>query len=115
VASYTNVPTDGYQLEVPRLTQTPWERERYKKKSSWRRSKPEYVFPAGIFKRLPREVYDCITDQLEQLHIEKDQSCACYLNDLFNLSLTSRAWDRAATSKLYVSLIVIRNSLLTMS
>lgn len=103
MTSYTSVSTYGCQFEVPRLTQTPWERERYKKNSPWRRSKSEYIFPAEIFKRLPREVYDCVVDQLEQLYIEKDQSCPCYLNDLFNLSLTSRAWDRAATFKLYVS------------
>lgn len=59
-------------------------------------------FPASVFRNLPREVYDCIVEQLEQLYSHEDQrNTACYLRDLSNLSLTSRAWDRAATLQMY--------------
>ncbi|KAF2788635.1 hypothetical protein K505DRAFT_341931 [Melanomma pulvis-pyrius CBS 109.77] len=100
-AAIASRPASGCDYDVPHLTQTPWERERYKKNSAWRRSKPAYVFPAHIFKRLPREVYNCIVEQLAQLHFEQDQACPCYLKDLYNLSLTSRTWDRAVTLQLY--------------
>lgn len=87
--------------DIPRLTKTPWELERHKKNSTWRRSKAPYEFPAHIFKRLPKEVYDCIVAQLEQIHIGHDQaSSSCYLNDLYNLSLTSRMWDKTTTAQM---------------
>lgn len=93
--------------DIPHLTRTPWELERKKKNSVWRRTRVEqehgHVLPASVFKHLPREVYDCIVDQLEQLHLGQGQSCPpCYLKDLHSLSLTSRAWDRATTLRLYV-------------
>ena len=90
-SSKTSVPTwSGYwkpqDHEVPRLTKTPWEVERYKRKSTWRRSSPETRLPAGMFKKIPREVYDCIVAQLEQIHLQKDQACpSCYLKDLHSL------------------------------
>lgn len=94
--SSTKVAYDSYA--IPHLTRTPWEVERHKRNSVWRRTKSEYQFPQHTFKKLPREVYDCVVAQLEQLHFAQDQPCpSCYLKDLFNLSLTSRAWDRAAT------------------
>jgi hypothetical protein len=94
-----------YQL--PHLTKTPWELERHKKNSVWRRSKdtkdtkPDHALPATVFKMLPREVYDCIVEQLEQLHFGREQSCtSCYLKDLYNLSITSRQWDQVASNRL---------------
>ncbi|KAF2687225.1 hypothetical protein K458DRAFT_386050 [Lentithecium fluviatile CBS 122367] len=92
---------------VPHLTRTPWELERYKRHSVWKRTTKEYVYPPQTFKKLPREVYDCVVEHLEQLHLGQDQSCSsCYLKDLYHLSLTSRAWDRAATLQMYRKVFV---------
>lgn len=65
-------------------------------------SKTKSVMQPRIFQMLPREVYACILQQLEVLHFGTDaQSCTtCYLRDLYNLALTSRAWDKAARNKL---------------
>ncbi|KAJ8114193.1 hypothetical protein OPT61_g3873 [Boeremia exigua] len=93
---------------VPHLTKTPWEVERYKKNSTWRRSGPEKEFPVRVFKNLPREVYDCIVAQLEEIHLQQEQACpSCYLKDLHSLSLTNRNWDRAATLQMYGQVYVI--------
>ncbi|KAH7380099.1 hypothetical protein BKA66DRAFT_560279 [Pyrenochaeta sp. MPI-SDFR-AT-0127] len=84
---------------VPHLTQTPWEAERHKKNPAWRRSKLSYQLPEHVFRKLPREVYDCVLAQLEQIHLSQSEPCAlCHLKDLYNLSLTNRAWDRAVRS-----------------
>ena len=58
--------------------------------------------PPPIFKRLPLEIYGCILQQLKSVHQEQYiQSCAtCHLRDLYNLALTSRAWDRAVRVQL---------------
>ncbi|KAH7139374.1 hypothetical protein B0J11DRAFT_41871 [Dendryphion nanum] len=70
----------------------------------------EPFFPSNMFKRLPREVYDCILKHLEQTHLEDNESCrSCYLKDLHSLSLTSRSWDRAATLQLYQKALVLTN------
>ncbi|KAL5418301.1 hypothetical protein PMIN04_007344 [Paraphaeosphaeria minitans] len=88
--------------EIPRLTRTPWEVERYKRNSVWKRAPQEAQLPQHVFKNLPREVYDCILEWLELQCLGKNQQCPpCYLRDLCSLSLTSRAWDRAATNQLY--------------
>ncbi|KAF2016318.1 hypothetical protein BU24DRAFT_450861 [Aaosphaeria arxii CBS 175.79] len=95
---------------VPHLTQTPWELERSRRNSLWRRSKPAPMFPAAVFKNLPREVYDAIIAQLELLRVAHDYRCpSCYLKDLYSLSLTSRAWDRAATAVMYSRVWVSTN------
>ena len=84
--------------EIPHLTKTPWELERRRRNSTWRRTRTVVSIPTKAFKNLPREVYDCIIVQLERLHFVGSHSCtSCYLNDLYSLCLTSRAWDRAAT------------------
>ncbi|MCJ1282544.1 hypothetical protein MMC26_001867 [Xylographa opegraphella] len=59
--------------------------------------------PPPVFKRLPLEIYDCILQQLRNIHTEPYiQSCAtCYLRDLYNLALVSRTWDRAVQVQLY--------------
>lgn len=94
------LPSTLASWDIPHLTKTPWEADRHKKRASWRKSvKVEHQFPAQIFKNLPREVYDCILAQLEQIHLGQDQPCPnCYLADLANLSLVNRAWDKATTS-----------------
>lgn len=84
----------------PHLTKTPWELERHKK--SWRRSRVlEVQSPVKVFKELPKEVYGCIVEQLERMHLNQNQACSsCYLNDLYSLALVSRAWDKAVTSRM---------------
>lgn len=54
------------------------------------------------FKSLPPEVYDCILQQLRILHEAPEaRSCqTCHLQDLCSLSLTSRAWDKAAQKRM---------------
>jgi len=95
---------------VPRLTKTPWELERGRRNSTRRRSRPIYQFPAHIFKKLPREVYDCILAQLDLIYQDRSQACAsCYLGDLHSLSLTSRAWDKAASAVMYSKVLVLTN------
>lgn len=92
-----------FSYEIPRLTKTPWELERSKRTSIWRRSRVEHAFPVMVFKKLPREVYDCIVQQLEHLHMNREQqSPGAYLRDLYNLTLTSRTWNRAARLQMYV-------------
>jgi hypothetical protein len=93
--------------EVPCLTKTPWEAERHRRNSVWNRTSHEARLSHRVFKNLPREVYDCILEWLELQHFGNQQYCpSCHLRDLCSLSLTSRAWDRAATIQLYVFLSV---------
>lgn len=102
-ASAVMAPPVHHAYEMPRLTKTPWELERYKRNSIWRRTPNEALFPRRIFEQLPRSVYDCILTQLELIYFSQNQPCpACYLRDLRSLSLTSRAWDRATTLQMYV-------------
>ncbi|KAF2199056.1 hypothetical protein GQ43DRAFT_377161 [Delitschia confertaspora ATCC 74209] len=55
-----------------------------------------------VAKRLPREVYDCILDQLAEIHLGRDEPCPdCYLKDMYNLALTSRRWDCAVKEHMY--------------
>ncbi|KAF2133530.1 hypothetical protein P153DRAFT_282090 [Dothidotthia symphoricarpi CBS 119687] len=71
---------------------------------------PARQFPAHTFQNLPREVYDCIIAQLEQIHLGQTQTCrSCYLKDLYGLSLTSRSWSKAATPQLYHKVFVLTN------
>ncbi|KAF2735018.1 hypothetical protein EJ04DRAFT_552221 [Polyplosphaeria fusca] len=100
----------AHDFEIPHLTKTPWEIERSKRNSTWRRTKLEPSAPSQLFKRLPREVYDCIMGQLEQLHFAQEQACSsCYLRDLHSLCLTNRAWDRAATAQMYKKVWLLTN------
>jgi hypothetical protein len=91
-------------VEVPHLVRTPWELERHKRnsvRSSRKRMTISSEMSPNIFKRLPREVYDCVVEKLEQLHLAQDDSCSsCFTKDLYSLSLTNRAWDRAATLRM---------------
>ncbi|KAF2828636.1 hypothetical protein CC86DRAFT_444791 [Ophiobolus disseminans] len=98
-----------YGWQEPHLTKTPWELERHKKRSRWRRSKVvENELPVAVFKILPKEVYQCIVVQLEQIHLRQTESCSsCYLRDLHSLSLVSRAWDKATTSRMYRNVLLV--------
>ncbi|KAF2500257.1 hypothetical protein BU16DRAFT_241425 [Lophium mytilinum] len=105
--SYSSVQsTTHYDFDtIPTITKTPWELDRYKRPSTTQRSKPtEGTSPAtNSFEKLPREIYDCILQELELLHFQpgKHVCPSCYLRDVSNLALTSRAWDKAARAKLY--------------
>nr|KMM72861.1 hypothetical protein CPAG_09152 [Coccidioides posadasii RMSCC 3488] len=58
--------------------------------------------PAPTFpKHLPQEVYECIVLQLQLLHNHGEGCITCFVRDLYSLSLTSRAWERAVRLKLY--------------
>ncbi|KMU71792.1 hypothetical protein CISG_00102 [Coccidioides immitis RMSCC 3703] len=58
---------------------------------------PSPTFP----KHLPQEVYECIVLQLQLLHNHGEGCITCFVRDLYSLSLTSRAWERAVRLKLY--------------
>ena len=109
VTSYSTAPTADYE-SVPTLTKTPWELERSKRMRSQKIIRPPAAGPLNprIFKTLPREIYDCILVQLEGLHlVSGSKSCSiCLTRDFCSLSLTSRAWDRAARQRLYRSIEV---------
>ena len=60
---------------------------------------PKLVEPP--FARTPPRVFDCILDQLQALHTAYQSGCeTCFQRDLYSLTLTSRAWERAARKKL---------------
>jgi hypothetical protein len=95
-------PSRQADYEIPHLVKTPWELERRSRKSVWSsRPSHEKEVPTYTLKALPREVHDCIVSQLEEIHLGGDQACPpCYLRDLHSLTLTSRAWERAARPQL---------------
>ncbi|KAH6616558.1 hypothetical protein C7974DRAFT_47172 [Boeremia exigua] len=97
------------QYDIPRLTKTPWEIERHRRNTTWKRAGPDKKLPAFVFKNLPRGVFDCIVAQLEEIHLQKQPCVSCYLKDLHSLSLTSRAWDRAATLQMYGKVYLTRH------
>ena len=103
VASYISISSYGSNFETaPMLVKTPWEVERYKRHSIPRRTRPVGLLPPYVFQELPREIYDCILQQLQFLHFNAaSQVCpSCYLRDVHNLRLASRAWDKAAREQL---------------
>ncbi|OJJ47545.1 hypothetical protein ASPZODRAFT_1713093 [Penicilliopsis zonata CBS 506.65] len=65
----------------------------------------------SIFKRLPQEVYDGILDRLQYLHTGPHQAgcTTCFQRDLHALSLTCRAWEKAARGKLYNRIHIMGN------
>ncbi|KAF7512856.1 hypothetical protein GJ744_011959 [Endocarpon pusillum] len=64
-----------------------------------------------IFKRISQGVYDCILEQLQDLHSDRlSPSCAtCYMRDLVALQLTSRSWDKAVRKTLYTKIHISDN------
>ena len=104
---------------APKLVKTPWEADRSKRAFSrqWAQDQESQDGPgtlqrarkpslsAGVFKRLPREVYDCILRQLEQLHFAQPEGAclSCHLADMVSLCLTSKAWEPRARRSLYVA------------
>lgn len=110
VASYSSISSYGSNFETaPAPVKTPWELERYKRHSIPRRTRPVGLLPPHVFRGLPREIYDCILQQLQFLHFDAaSQVCpSCYLRDVRNLGLTSRAWGKAAREQLYRSIWIV--------
>lgn len=67
------------------------------------RTSPQDQQPMQVFtNRLPDEVYECILSHLWSLHIGScTEGClTCYMRDLYSLSLTDRAWEKAVRGKL---------------
>lgn len=91
---------------VPRFASTtPWElTNRRKVRSQLPRTQSSLDLPMNIFRKLPREVYECILLQLKRMYLGRGgKSCSeCYVRDLHSLSLTSRAWDRVVNPWMYV-------------
>ncbi|KAF2280080.1 uncharacterized protein EI97DRAFT_110228 [Westerdykella ornata] len=104
------------------ITRVPWEISNLPSRSKKHHDYPvavqchvhivrETSFAGSLFKRLPREVYDLILQKLEQIyHCQPQERTeregwsgrpSPYLRDLYSLSLTSRAWNRAATDRMY--------------
>lgn len=97
-------PGGSYRFhEIPSLRKTPWEIERGKPKSRWARSSIAHAeLPARIFRELPKEIYQCILDHVENVHtqgalLDVRGSRA----DLGSLSLVDRKWNRVAKDYLY--------------
>ncbi|EZF48748.1 hypothetical protein H103_07672 [Trichophyton rubrum CBS 288.86] len=68
------------------------------------RASPQDQQPMQVFtNRLPDEVYECILSHLWSLHVSScTEGClTCYMRDLYSLSLTNRAWEKAVRGKLY--------------
>lgn len=92
----------------PTLVKTPWELERAKGTHE-RRVRPAAAVakqePRKRFPQLPREILHCILDHLEKLHQnELGFDVTSTQKELCALSLTSRAWNRAAREHLYRNL-----------
>jgi hypothetical protein len=67
------------------------------------KNRPTKPSPSGpFFKRVPPKIYDCILNQLQDLHMDPSQfSClTCFQRDLHSLALTSRAWEKAVRNRL---------------
>lgn len=110
VTSYSSISSNGSSLDiVPTLTKTPWELDRYKRHTIARRTRPIGLLPPHFFQKLPREIYDCILQQLQSVHFDDTpQACpSCYLRDVRNLALTSRAWDKAARQHMYRNIWIV--------
>jgi hypothetical protein len=105
------IPESPYsELDIPHLTKTPWELERRMKRSSWRRPKVAHHFAAFYFQNLPKEVYDCIVTQLGLIYLSDERACpSCHMRDLHNLSLVSRAWDKATIPQMYRNIVIVAN------
>jgi hypothetical protein len=98
---------------APKLVKTPWEADRSKDRKAFQRQFPPATvlaprpvtpkaLPSRFFQDLPKEVYDCILRQLENVHFchAAGVCVSCYLSDITSLSLTSRAWERASRQQL---------------
>ncbi|ODH31981.1 hypothetical protein ACO22_03408 [Paracoccidioides brasiliensis] len=72
-------------------------------------SNPKEQLPFS--KPLPQEVFDCIFSHLHYSHSAPNSGgcVTCYMRDLYSLSLTSRAWEKAVRGKLYNKIYIQGN------
>ncbi|KIW08143.1 uncharacterized protein PV09_01075 [Verruconis gallopava] len=109
--------SNGIHFEdVPRLVKTPWEADRSMRasmpRSTRRPAAGRSSLPERIFRELPDEIYERIVTRLELNYFcDASGTCInCYTRDLYNLSLTSRAWCRAAKQQLYSKIWILADS-----
>ncbi|KAG9379789.1 hypothetical protein A1F94_010145 [Pyrenophora tritici-repentis] len=117
VKSFPDSRSEHIDSIVALPTKKSWENERPRRGSIWRKrttstsnSNSSSRSSVKIANSLPREVYDCIVAQLEQIHMDNDQACpSCYLRDLNSLARTNRVWHKAANTAMYTKPLVFTN------
>lgn len=96
----------SFQLDTiptPTLVNTPWELQRKNLGSRWSKSSTaSSVLRPEVFLQLPREIYQCIIDHIENVHTERTKVDVSGMQaDLHSLCLVSRTWHRIAQDHLY--------------
>ncbi|CAK3816338.1 Hypothetical predicted protein [Lecanosticta acicola] len=104
-------PTDRragtFQSEAPPLPAwTPWELERERPGSRWARiADRTRNSPPRAFVQLPREIYQCIVEHVQDVHTASDGVDVKGLqDDLRSLCLVDKKWHRIARDYLYQEL-----------
>ncbi|EMC92875.1 hypothetical protein BAUCODRAFT_265064 [Baudoinia panamericana UAMH 10762] len=88
----------------PHLVRTQWELDRHRSRSYSVRKPPVDAkpLPRWLFEHLPREIYDCICEQLETLHrIRNVADAVGFQTDLKALLLANKRWHRVAREHMY--------------
>lgn len=97
----------------PTLVRTPWELERGRPNSQWSRTAGDRTksCPWRVFAQLPREIYQCIIEHVENVHRDADGGVdvAGRQHDLRSLCLVDKQWHRAAREHLYRELYLPGN------
>jgi hypothetical protein len=106
-----------YFDDIPRLVKTPWEADRSMRatmplRSTRNRPATGRSLPERIFREMPDEIYECVVQQLERSYFsDVAGTCInCYTRDLYNLSLTSHTWYRAARRQLYSKVWLVNDA-----
>ncbi|CAK1360275.1 hypothetical protein CB0940_06347 [Cercospora beticola] len=88
---------------VPKLTRTPWELERGRPGSRWSRGTDRTSnLPRKAFGELPREILQCILDNLEDVHTQQETVDVLSLRkDLRSLCLVDKKWQSVAKEHLF--------------
>ncbi|KAF2210642.1 hypothetical protein CERZMDRAFT_45065 [Cercospora zeae-maydis SCOH1-5] len=88
---------------VPKLTRTPWELDRGRPGSRWSRGTDRTSnMPRRAFGELPREIYQCVLDNLEAVHTQQDTMDVLSLRkDLRSLCLVDKKWQSIAREHLF--------------
>ena len=87
----------------PTLTRTPWELDRGRPGSRWSRSIDRTSNqPRKIFVQLPREIYQCVLDNLEAVHsVQGTVDVLALRKDLRSLCLVDKKWQHIAREHLF--------------
>lgn len=102
--SQTRPPSTQEMLDAPpTLTRTPWELDRGRPDSRWSRSIDRISNqPRTIFVQLPREIYQCVLDNLEAVHSQWGTVDVLELRkDLRSLCLVDKKWQHIAREHLF--------------